>query len=102
MLPGGSVDPGDPQPAEVTLAVAAVAVAVLIGLEQRLLGHPVVPAGVAPEALRHGQRRAPLLAGVDRALHARHDFLAPSSVLTRGVSCLEMSAGRPSRRLRLT
>src|SRR5438105_2536043 len=38
VLPGGSVDPRDPQAAEVALAVATVAVAVLIGLEHGLLG----------------------------------------------------------------
>src|SRR5947208_16693710 len=68
VLPGGSVDPRDPQPAEVALAVAPIAVAVLVGLEQRLFGHPVVTAGVTPETLCHRQRRAALLAGVDRAL----------------------------------
>ena len=46
-----------------------------------------MPAGVAPEALRHLQRRTALLARVDRALDPGHDFLAPSSVLTRGASC---------------
>src|ERR1700733_772061 len=52
------VDPGDPQPPEVALAVAPVAVAVLVGLEQGLLGYPVVAAGGPPEAPGHRQGRA--------------------------------------------
>jgi hypothetical protein len=61
----GGVDAGDPQPAEVPLAVAAVAIPVLIGLEHRLLGGPVMPAGIAPVALGHLEGRAAFLARVD-------------------------------------
>src|SRR5882762_9563244 len=49
----GCVDPGDPQAPEIALAVATVAVAVLVGLEHRLLGGAVVPARIAVVALRH-------------------------------------------------
>ena len=103
VLPRGSVDAGDPQTPEVALAVAPVAIAVLVGLEQRLLGHPVVAAGVAPEALGQRERRPPLLARVDRPLDASHPpclRLTPSSVFTRGSSCGLMSAGLDIRRLR--
>src|SRR5947209_8467082 len=72
VLACGGVDPRDPQAAEVTLAVAPVAVAVLVGLEHGLLRHPVVTAGVAPVALGQRKRGAALLAGVDRTLDAGH------------------------------
>src|SRR5205807_7775997 len=69
------VDPGDPQAAEVTLAVATVAVAVLVGLEHRLLGDAVVPARVAPVTLGEGERGPALLACVDPTLDPGHRLL---------------------------
>ena len=68
----GGVDAGDPQPAEVALAVAPVAVGVGVRLEQRLLGALVVRVRLAAEALRQLERRAALLARVDGALDAGH------------------------------
>ena len=62
--PRRGVDPGDPQTTEVTFAVFTVAIAVLVGLEHRLLGGPVVTAGVTTHALRHRQRGAALLTRV--------------------------------------
>src|SRR5450755_315438 len=50
VLARGGVDAGDPQAAEVALAVAAVPIPVLIGLEHRLLGSSVMPTGIAPVA----------------------------------------------------
>src|SRR6185312_16283362 len=96
------VDPGDPQPAEVALAVAPVAVAVLVGLEQRLLGHPIVATRVAPEALGQREGRAALLTRVYRTLDPRHPRvlrLAPSSVLTCGMSWSLIHDGFAWRRL---
>src|SRR5690348_5534798 len=101
MLARGRVDPRDPQPAEVALAIAPVAVAVLVGLEDGLLGHLVVPAGVSAVALGERQRRAALLTGVNRALDAGHERFSPSMTLMRGTSSLEMTTGRASCRLRL-
>ena len=87
-MPRGGVDPGDPQATEVALAVAAIAVAILIGFEDRLLGGAVMTAGVTAEALRHLQGRTALLARVHGTLDATHrpGFFARSSVFTRGAS----------------
>src|SRR3954466_14747695 len=79
---GGGVDAGDPQAAEVALAVAAVTVRVGLGLEQGLLRALVVVVRLAAEALRLREDFAPLLAGVYGAL----DPHLPSSFLTRGKS----------------
>src|SRR5690349_23402419 len=100
VLARGGVDAGDPQAAEVALAVAAVAVGVGIGLHDRFLGALVVRVRLAAEALGALERRAALLARVDRALDAGH-LPTPSSFLTRGVSCSEISRGFPKARLRL-
>src|SRR2546426_935061 len=96
----GGVDARDPEAAEVALAIAPVAVGVRIGLHQRLLGALVVGMRLAAEALRQLERRAALLARVDRPLDARH-LPTPSMRRTRGMSSAETSAGRPSARLRL-
>src|SRR5581483_1314786 len=65
VLACGRVDSGDPQAAEVALAVAAVAIAVLVGLEHRFLGGAVMTAGIAPVALGQLQGGAALLAPVN-------------------------------------
>jgi len=41
LAPRRGIDAGDPEAAEVALLVAAVAIGVAVGLEQRLLGAPV-------------------------------------------------------------
>src|SRR6202050_1491752 len=91
------VDARDPQPAKVTLAVAPVAVGVRVGLQQGLLGAPVVGVRLAAKALGQGKRRAALLACAHRALDAGH-LPTPSMRLTRGTSCSCRIAGRPSAR----
>src|ERR687895_1932514 len=97
LLARGRVDADDPQPPEVTLAVAAVAVGVRVGLEQGLLGPLVALRGLAAVALGPLERGAALLARVDRSLDATH--LCNSSV-TRLRSAFATSAGRPRRRMR--
>src|SRR5919201_440591 len=82
VLAGGGVDANDPQPAEVALAVAPVAVRVGVGLHDRFLGALVVRVRLAAEALGPLERRPALLARVDRALDARH-LPTPNSFLTR-------------------
>src|SRR5215210_6931367 len=100
LLAGGGVDAGDPQAAEVALAVAPVAIGVGVGLHDRLLGPLVVRAGLAAEALRALEGRAALLAGVDGALDPRHLDPAPSSFLTRLASSGFRIVGWPRRRFR--
>src|SRR6202020_2481583 len=85
VLARGGVDARDPQPAVVALAVAPIAVGVGVRLDQRLLGALVVRVRLAAEALRQLERRATLLARVQRALDACH-LPTPSIRLTRGVS----------------
>src|SRR5205085_10163779 len=97
---GGSVDAGDPQAAEVPLAVAPIAVRVRVRLHQRFLGALVIRVRLAAEALGALERRAALLLGVDGALDPGHFFFAPRSTFTRGASCSEMSIGLPKPRLR--
>src|SRR5690349_22395450 len=63
----GGVDAGDPEAAEVTLAVAAIAVRVRVRLHHRFLGALVRRVRLAAEALRARQNLAALLAGVDGA-----------------------------------
>src|SRR5271154_2367036 len=92
------VDAGDPQPAEVALAVAPVAVGVRVGLQQRLLGALVVGVRLAAEALGLLEYGAALLARADGALDARH-LPTPSIRLIRGTSSAETSIGSPSWRL---
>src|SRR3954467_3956033 len=79
---GGGVDTGDPQAAEVALAVAAVTVRVGLRLEQSLLRALVVVVRLAAEALRLGEDFPALLPGVYGAL----DPHLPSSLFTRGKS----------------
>src|SRR6202012_1230341 len=93
VLARGGVDPRDPQAAEVTLAVAPIAIPVLVCLEDRLLCGPVMPARVAAVTLRELQRRATLLAGVDRTLDASHERFAPNRTFTRASSCLVTTDG---------
>src|SRR4051794_5216414 len=64
----GGVDAGDPEAAEVTLAVAAIAVRVRVRLHHRFLGAPVGRVRLAPEALCALEDLAALLAGVDGTL----------------------------------
>src|SRR3954453_24238819 len=99
VLAGGGVDAGDPQAAEVALAVAAVPVAVLVGLEDGFLGPLVVRVGLAAVALGQLERGAALLARVDGALDPRHEP-RPSSSLTRFASCGLITAGCAWRRRR--
>src|ERR1700690_3267269 len=61
--PCGGVDAGDPQAAEVALAVAPVAVGVGVCLEQSLLGALVVGVCLAAEALGLLEYGTALLAG---------------------------------------
>src|SRR3954447_10473371 len=62
---GGGVDAGDPQAAEVALAVAAVAVRVGLRLDERFLRPLVIVVRLATEPLGPLEDFAPLLAGVD-------------------------------------
>src|SRR5687767_2289110 len=64
LLAGGGVDADDPQPPEVTLLVAAVAVRVRIRLEQGLLGPLVAGVRLPAEALGPLEGGAALLARV--------------------------------------
>src|SRR3954451_2913946 len=98
LLAGGGVDARDPEAAEVALLVAPVAVGVLVGLEQGLLGELVARVSLAPVALGPVQRGAPLLARVYGTFDAAH---LCSSSLTRFSSGFATITGRPSRRLRL-
>src|SRR5579863_5241068 len=93
------VDARDPQAAEVALAVAAIAIAVLVGLEQGFFGRAVTTGRVTAHPLRHRQGLTALLARVDGTLYAAHDFFAPSRVLTRGASWSDRITG--AARLRL-
>src|SRR5262249_27279460 len=97
---GRGVDAGDPQAAEVALAVAPVAVGVRVRLHQRLLGALVVRVRLAAVALRQLERRAALLARAKRALDAGH-LPPPSLRFPRGTSSPEITAGLRSARLRL-
>src|SRR5215207_143435 len=65
LLTGGGVDAHDPEPAEVTLLVAAVAIRVGVRLEQGLLGPLVAGMRLAAEALGPLERGAALLARVN-------------------------------------
>src|SRR3954447_25610947 len=62
---GGGVDAGDPQAAEIALAVAAVTVGVSLRLDERFLGPLVIVVRLATEPLGPLEDFAPLLAGVD-------------------------------------
>src|SRR6185437_12548677 len=70
--PGGGVDPGDPQLAEVTLAGLAVPVGVGRRVQQLLLGLAVQPGPLAPVAGGCLEGGPALLLGVDRPLDACH------------------------------
>src|SRR3954453_12802157 len=100
VLAGGRVDTGDPQPAEVALAVAAVPVAVLVGLEDGFLGPLVVRVGLAAVPLGHLEGGPALLPRADGALDAGH-APRPSRFLTRLASCGLITAGWACRRRRL-
>src|SRR5436190_23082448 len=100
VLAGGRVDAGDPEAAEVTLAVAPIAVRVGVRLHQRFLGALVVRLRLAAEALGALERGTALLLGVDGALDPGHLCFAPRSVFTRGASWSEISMGLRKPRLR--
>src|SRR3954447_8416811 len=97
----GRVDAGDPQAAEVALAVAAVPVRVGVGLHDRFLGALVGGVRLPAEALGPLEDLAALLAGVDGALDAGHRPLPPSSFVTVLRSAFEIVRSRPISRLRL-
>src|SRR3954470_4146030 len=80
LLAGGRVDALDPQAAELALAVLAVAVGIRARLEQLLLRPLVARVLLAAVALGPLERRAALLARVDRSLDPAH---LPISFLTR-------------------
>src|SRR4051794_32106116 len=94
------VDAGDPEPAEVALAVAAVAGGVGVGLHDRFLRPPVRRVRLAAEALGALEDGAALLARVDGALDAGHRPFPPSSLVTVLRSALEMSRSIANERLR--
>src|SRR5690606_779103 len=75
---GRGVDPLDPQPAELALAVLAVPERVGHRVELLLLGLAVQARTLAAVAARPLQDDPTLLGGVDRPLHACH-VLTPSS-----------------------
>src|ERR1700734_2004469 len=83
--PGRRVDAGDPELAEVALAVAPVAVGVFVGLQQRLLGAPVVRVRLTAEALGLLENCPALLASVDGTLDPGH-LPTPNMRFTRGTS----------------
>src|SRR3954451_25067170 len=87
----GGVDAGDPEAAEVTLAVATVAVRVRVRLEHRFLGAPVGGVRLPAEALRPLQDLAALLARVNRTLDARHRPFPFNSLRARLASPLTSS-----------
>src|SRR3954453_14851292 len=62
---GRGVDTGDPQAAEVPLAVAPIAVGIRLRLDQRFLGALVVVVGLAAEPLRPLENLPALLTRVD-------------------------------------
>src|SRR5829696_5283574 len=102
VLPRGRVDAGDPQAPEVALAVAAVAVGVLIGLEDRFLGALVVRVRLAAVALGLLENGAALLARIDGALDAAHfAFPIPNSLRTRLASLPEIATSLRKPRFRL-
>src|SRR6185503_4861174 len=77
--PGPRVDPGDPQLAEVALAVTPVTVRVLHRVQHLLLGLAVQPRALPAVAARGLEQGAALLLGVDRTLDACH-FGTPNRV----------------------
>src|SRR4051812_47318206 len=101
VLPRGGVDAGDPEAAEVALAVAPVAVRVSVRLHEGFLRPLVGGVGLPAEALGPLERLAALLARVDGALDARHRPLLPRSFLTRLRSARESSMSSAKPRLRL-
>src|SRR5205085_1593191 len=93
--PRGGVDAGDPETAEVALAVAAVAVGVRLRLHQRFLGAAVVRVRLAAEALRPLEGCAALLARVDGTLDAGHEPEPSRSLRTVFSSAFEIGRSRP-------
>src|SRR3954453_12480599 len=100
VLARGGVDARHPEPAEVALAVAPVAVPVLVRLEQRFLGPLVVRVGLAAEALGELEGRPALLLRVDGALDAGHLVFFPSRIFTRWASWPSIGCGSDCRRFR--
>jgi hypothetical protein len=92
LLARGGVDAADPQAPEVVLLVAAVAVLVVGGVEQRLLGDADALAAQAPEAL--GALQDLLVSGAaDRpGLGSRHGW-PPSVVRQQALDALGFRLG---------
>src|SRR3990172_7210960 len=84
--PGGGVDTGDPQPAQVTLADSAVAVGIPQALEHRLVRPPEQSVARAPHPARHAKDLVVPAAGDDPTLGTCHVSL----------SCGPLGAGRPA------
>src|SRR4051812_17567819 len=84
----GGVDAGDPETAEVTLAVATIAVRVRVRLEHRFLGALVRGVGLPAEPLGPLEDLAALLTRVDGALDAGHRPFPFSSWTARRASPL--------------
>src|SRR5205807_8766446 len=89
---------GDPEPPEIPLAVAPVAVGVEVRLEQRLLRPLVARVGLAPVAFRPREGGAALLAGPRGPLDPTH---LRRRALTLARSESPSSTGSSSRRRRL-
>src|SRR4051812_17732893 len=101
VLARGGVDTGDPEAAEVALAVAAVAGGGGVGPHYPFPWPPVRRGRPAPGTLRALEGGAALLAGVDGALDAGHRPWPPSSLITRLRSAGETSRSLRNERLRL-
>jgi hypothetical protein len=72
VLAGGGVDPGDPEPAELALAGAAVAVGVLEALLDGVLGNGVDVATAAPVTFRLLQELAATATGSHEVFCSGH------------------------------
>src|SRR3954470_9836161 len=84
---GGRVDALDPERAKVALARAPVAIGIVERVEHLLLRLAVEPGPLAAVAAGPLQGGAPLLLGVDRALHACHGGVLTSDRLRGSTRC---------------
>src|SRR5512146_2984244 len=75
VLPGGGVDPHDPEGADLPLLVPPVAVGVLERARDRFLRRPQQLAAAPAEALGGLQDLAALLVGMDCSFYAWHRFI---------------------------